>query len=120
LEYKAKKFDCEIIVATRWFPSSKTCSNCGHIQDMPLKERTYNCGSCGHSMDRDLNFAVDSAQKNLLNSFEFPEDFYLSFLSHGSPIQGYAIPKDLVSFRWQLKGLLESEGDRSYQFTHRA
>jgi len=31
--------------------------------------------------------------------------------------QGYAIPKDLVNFRWQLKGLLESEGSRSYQFT---
>jgi len=29
----------------------------------------------------------------------------------------YAIPKDLVNFRWQLKGLLESEGDRTYQFT---
>lgn len=32
--------------------------------------------------------------------------------------QNYAIPKDLVNFRWQLKGLLESEGDRIYQFTH--
>ena len=32
--------------------------------------------------------------------------------------QDYAIPKDLVSFRWELKGLLESEGDRSYRFTH--
>jgi hypothetical protein len=32
--------------------------------------------------------------------------------------QDYAIPKDLVNFRWQLKGLLESEGDHSYQFTH--
>jgi len=31
--------------------------------------------------------------------------------------QDYAIPKDLVKFRWQLKGLLESEGDRTYQFT---
>jgi len=31
--------------------------------------------------------------------------------------QNYGIPKDLVNFRWQLKGLLESEGDRSYQFT---
>jgi hypothetical protein len=29
----------------------------------------------------------------------------------------YAIPKDLVNFRWQLKGLLESEGSRTYQFT---
>jgi hypothetical protein len=34
--------------------------------------------------------------------------------------QGYAIPKDLVNERWELKGLLESEGSRSYQFTHRA
>jgi hypothetical protein len=31
--------------------------------------------------------------------------------------QDYAIPKDLVNFRWELKGLLESKGDRSYQFT---
>jgi hypothetical protein len=31
--------------------------------------------------------------------------------------QDYGIPKDLVSFRWELKGLLESEGDRTYQFT---
>ncbi|WP_422757145.1 zinc ribbon domain-containing protein [Microcoleus anatoxicus] len=37
----------------------KSCSNCGHIQDMPLKERTYNCGSCGHAMDRDLNAAIN-------------------------------------------------------------
>lgn len=59
LEYKAKKFGCEIVIADRWFPSSKTCSNCGHIQDMPLKERTYNCGSCGYSMDRDLNAAIN-------------------------------------------------------------
>jgi len=32
--------------------------------------------------------------------------------------QDYAIPKDLVNFRWELKGLLESEGDHSYQFTN--
>jgi putative transposase len=59
LEYKAKKFGCQIIVADRWYPSSKTCSNCGHIQPMPLKERTYNCGNCGHSIDRDLNAAIN-------------------------------------------------------------
>jgi putative transposase len=65
LGYKAKKFGCEIIIADRWFPSSKTCSNCGHIQDMPLKERTYNCKSCGHSMDRDLNAAINLSQCGL-------------------------------------------------------
>jgi putative transposase len=59
LEYKARKFGCEIIVASRWFPSSKTCSNCGHIQHMPLKERTYDCKNCEHSIDRDLNAAIN-------------------------------------------------------------
>ncbi|MCU0542785.1 MAG: transposase [Oscillatoriaceae cyanobacterium Prado104] len=29
------------------------------MQDMPLKERTYNCESCGHLMDRDLNAAIN-------------------------------------------------------------
>ncbi|WP_339378630.1 zinc ribbon domain-containing protein [Calothrix sp. NIES-2100] len=48
-----------LYIAESWFPSSKTCSNCGHIQDMPLKEKTYNCKSYGHSMDRDLNAAIN-------------------------------------------------------------
>lgn len=59
LTYKAKKFGCEIILAERWFPSSKTCSACGHIQDMPLAERVYECSSCGHVIDRDLNAAIN-------------------------------------------------------------
>jgi putative transposase len=59
LGYKAKKFGSYLLIAHRWFPSSKTCSNCGNIQDMPLKERVYNCRSCSHSMDRDLNAAIN-------------------------------------------------------------
>ena len=59
LMYKAEKFGCEIILADRWFPSSKTCSNCGCIQDMPLSERVYSCGSCGTVLDRDLNAALN-------------------------------------------------------------
>ncbi|MEH1874940.1 MAG: RNA-guided endonuclease TnpB family protein [Nostoc sp.] len=59
LNYKAKKFGSEIIVADRFYPSSKTCSNCGHIQDMPLKERIYSCGNCKHILDRDLNAAIN-------------------------------------------------------------
>ncbi|MEH1934854.1 MAG: zinc ribbon domain-containing protein [Nostoc sp.] len=35
----------------------KTSSNCGHIQNMLLKVRTFDCGSCGISIDRDLNAA---------------------------------------------------------------
>ena len=59
LTYKAEKFGSEIILADRWYPSTKTCSNCGHIQDMPLSERIYNCGGCSQSIDRDLNAALN-------------------------------------------------------------
>ncbi|MEH1841664.1 MAG: zinc ribbon domain-containing protein [Nostoc sp.] len=59
LEYKAKKFGCEIIIADHWYPSSKTCSNCGHIQDMPLQKRVSNCDRCSHSINRDLNAAIN-------------------------------------------------------------
>ena len=59
LLYKAEKFGSEIVLADRWFPSSKICSNCGNIQDMPLSERVYNCGGCGYSIDRDLNAALN-------------------------------------------------------------
>lgn len=57
LIYKSKKFGSDVIQADRFFPSSKTCSSCGHIQDMPLKLRTFDCGGCGISIDRDLNAA---------------------------------------------------------------
>ncbi|WP_414549790.1 RNA-guided endonuclease InsQ/TnpB family protein [Anabaena sp. CCY 0017] len=59
LEYKAQKFGCEIIVADRWYPSSKTCSHCGYKQEMPLKERVFQCGNCGYSIDRDLNASIN-------------------------------------------------------------
>ncbi|MEA5627758.1 RNA-guided endonuclease TnpB family protein [Nostoc sp. UHCC 0251] len=60
LEYKCKKFGSEVIFADPFYPSSKTCSNCGHIQDMPLSVRIFDCQSCKVSLDRDWN-----ASKNL-------------------------------------------------------
>lgn len=59
LEYKCKKFGSELRIVSRWYPSSKTCSSCGNIQDMPLKDRMYDCNSCGISIDRDLNASVN-------------------------------------------------------------
>ena len=60
LEYKAKKFGCEIIIADRFYPSSKTCSNCGHKKEhLSLSQRTYHCENCGFKMDRDLNAAIN-------------------------------------------------------------
>jgi len=62
LEYKALMYGTKVETVSQWFPSSKTCSSCGHIQDMPLNVRTYDCSSCGISIDRDFNAAV-----NILN-----------------------------------------------------
>jgi putative transposase len=60
LEYKAKKFGCEIIIADRFYPSSKTCSNCGHKKEsLSLSERTFHCDDCSFKIDRDLNAAIN-------------------------------------------------------------
>ena len=58
LDYKAAMTGAKVIVVDRWFPSSKTCSNCGQIHDMPFSKRTLSC-DCGHVMDRDLNAAIN-------------------------------------------------------------
>ncbi len=59
LEYKCKWNGVELVIADRWFASSKTCSCCGHKQDMPLKKRVFVCEKCGQVMDRDLNAAIN-------------------------------------------------------------
>ncbi len=59
IEYKADWYGCKVVFADRWYPSSKTCSSCGHIQEMPLKERTFNCSACGISIDRDYNASLN-------------------------------------------------------------
>ena len=60
LEYKCKLYNTRLLVADRWFPSSKTCSNCGSVKDsLLLSERVYKCNDCGCSIDRDLNAAIN-------------------------------------------------------------
>ncbi|SDY15141.1 putative transposase [Allochromatium warmingii] len=61
IEYKAQWRGVTIIIADRWFPSSKTCHACGQIHDMPQSQRTLVC-DCGHVMDRDLNAAKNLDQ----------------------------------------------------------
>jgi putative transposase len=62
LEYKAAMRGGQVVVADRFFPSSKTCSACGHkLDDLPLSVREWTCTACGAQQDRDVN-----AAKNLL------------------------------------------------------
>lgn len=59
-EYKAKIYGKEIKYIDRYYPSSKTCSNCGNIKnDLTLKDRIYKCPNCGLEIDRDFNASLN-------------------------------------------------------------
>ena len=67
LEYKASWYSAQIVIADRWFPSSKTCSTCGTVlKKLALSARTWTCPDCGAAHDRDVNAAINL--KNLAGS----------------------------------------------------
>ena len=62
LEYKCQRYGRQLVVIDRWYPSSKTCSACGHLlATLTLGTRHWTCPSCGTRHDRDVN-----AAKNIL------------------------------------------------------
>jgi putative transposase len=62
LAYKCERYGRDLVVIDRWYPSSKTCSACGHLlAGLSLGTRQWTCPSCGARHDRDLN-----AAKNIL------------------------------------------------------
>lgn len=62
LAYKTTRHGGVMITAGRFYPSSKTCSECGHVRaKLALSERTYHCPCCGMSLDRDVNAARNLA-----------------------------------------------------------
>ncbi len=63
LAYKTQWHGGRLIVADRWFASSKTCSECGAVKaKLALSERTYCCTACGTILGRDVNAAVNLAK----------------------------------------------------------
>ncbi len=63
LGYKTIWYGSVLLVADRWYPSSKTCSACGGRKpNLALAERTWTCDSCGAAHDRDLNAATNLAR----------------------------------------------------------
>jgi putative transposase len=63
LAYKTTWHGGRLVVADRWYPSSKTCSGCGTVKTkLPLSQRSYRCDHCGLTLGRDVN-----AARNLLN-----------------------------------------------------
>lgn len=71
LTYKAESADCKIVKVDPK-DTTKTCSQCGSIQEMPLYKRTYECVGCGFVIDRDYNSAI-----NILNKFLGSERAYV-------------------------------------------
>lgn len=60
LEYKAKWAGRALVLVDRFFPSSKTCSGCGHVVPrLPLSVREWSCQRCGADHDRDINAAIN-------------------------------------------------------------
>ena len=63
LDYKAEMRGGMVVVVDRWFPSSKTCSRCGHRLDvLPLSIRRWTCPVCACGHDRDINAAINLKQ----------------------------------------------------------
>jgi putative transposase len=62
LTYKTQLYGSELIVADRWFPSSKTCNNCRcKKQSLSLSDRIFKCDDCGCEIDRDWNASLNLA-----------------------------------------------------------
>ena len=60
LEYKCHKHNIPLMIADRWFPSSKTCYECGNVKhDLKLSDRVYTCPVCGNTIDRDYQAALN-------------------------------------------------------------
>lgn len=73
LDYKAAWYGRAVVEVNRFFPSSKTCSACGHRQAaMPLSVRRWTCPACGADHDRDVNAAVNLCTEGL-RLLAFPE-----------------------------------------------
>jgi putative transposase len=60
LEYKCELYGSRLVFVDRFYPSSKTCSNCGHVKEsLALSERTFKCDECQFECDRDLNASIN-------------------------------------------------------------
>lgn len=68
MKYKCEFNGIEFVEADKWFPSSKTCSECGHVKEkLSLSERTYICEECGCVIDRDYNASINLSRYELVS-----------------------------------------------------
>jgi putative transposase len=74
LAYKAAWYGAELVVADRWFASSRLCSGCGaHDAALTLSDRSYRCSACGMVLDRDVNAAINLARWTPAPPLDLPD-----------------------------------------------
>jgi putative transposase len=67
IQYKSERQGTEIVVADKWYPSSKTCSECGYVKPkLSLSEREFRCECCGAVIDRDKNASINLSRYKAL------------------------------------------------------
>lgn len=112
LEYKSAWYGRDYIQVSPYFPSSKTCSNCGHIEEeMPLSQRMWCCPSCNLEHDRDTNAARNILQEGErllreivprgsrdLKPVEFVEDLPVNTRRHRTAKQEPGLRESGISF----------------------
>ena len=93
LEYKSAWYGRTLVKVDRFYPSSKTCSCCGHVnQELTLSDREWTCTSCGATIDRDLNAAVNIHNRGLSDLSAESVDY-----RRGESVS----PTDPRGFAWQ-------------------
>ena len=66
LEYKCKWYGWQLIVINKFYPSSKTCHNCGYVyKGLKLSEREWICPHCKSKIDRDYNASLNILDEGL-------------------------------------------------------
>ncbi|WP_406316977.1 transposase [Streptosporangium sp. NBC_01639] len=95
LQYKTARAGRHLIVIDRWYPSSKTCSACGHLlAELSLSTRTWQCPSCGTRHDRDVN-----AAKNILAAGRAVSACGADVRRQGSSLPQSAVKQETSSVR---------------------
>ena len=105
MKYKCNWYGSDLTVADRWFPSTKRCSGCGSIKDMPLSCRIYCCEECGLVIDRDYNASLNLRyyMEREIGSFGFPS--VIDFYDTSKSMVAVSLPETLNAFGEGSSGL---------------
>jgi putative transposase len=113
LEYKANWNDKQVIHVDRFFPSSKTCSKCGWINNsLTLKDRSWTCINCNKKHDRDVNAAInilnEGYRKNIIESSEISLSVGTTDYEHGAKIRPTLVGTSFEVFKKKKHNVSET------------